>query len=481
MSYTKIAPYAPFEGAPKINLPSIVGASPKKPILIRIPVTGARPVTYAVEALPEGLTLENNIISGSLPEEGNYIVTVIAENALGRDEKKVLLEIKDGNILVTPLMGFTSWNAFGANVTQENMIAIADRMVELGLTEYGYTYVNTDSSWQDTYGGEHDAIMPNHKFPDMKAMTDYIHSLGLKCGIYSSPFLHAWGEPPFLPFIPGCTVGERDYRFSGMNTGIGVIHKEANCVKQWDEWGFDYLKYDWSPADPVNAEIMRQELLKASRDFGYCITVNALPEYWEYWSNYVNSYRCGTDSLGTWDNLMQIFDSYFKFDHCRNKGHYQDLDMLDVGNFNTHFVRKDLTEDEAIVAYTVRAFFNSPIQISSTLEEKGNFDFELALYGNEEIIALNQDCHFSGAHPIFGIGNRFHIFEMISEEGGYAYAVFNLTEEEQNPSMTFEECAKLRDVWAKEDMPSAETLTLSMKPHTVRVFRSSQKITTTEL
>jgi alpha-galactosidase len=313
----------------------------------------------------------------------------------------------------------------------------------------------------------------------MKAMTDYIHSLGLKCGIYSSPFLHAWGEPPFLPFIPGCTVGERDYRFSGMNTGIGVIHKEANCVRQWDAWGFDYLKYDWSPADPVNAEIMRQELSKASRDFGYCITVNALPEYWEYWSNYVNSYRCGTDSLGTWDNLMQIFDSYFKFCHCRNKGHYQDLDMLDVGTFKTHFVRTELTEDEAIIAYTVRAFFNSPIQISSTLEAAEGF--EMDLYGNEEMIALNQDCAFSGAHPIFGIGNRFHVFEMQTEDGGYAYAVFNLTEEEQTPCLTFGGVSAIRDVWAKEDLPAAEALPLSMMPHTVRVFKTEKKVDTVEM
>ena len=479
MSYTKIAQATPFEGAPKINLASIVGASPKKPILIRIPVTGQRPVTCGAENLPAGLTLRDNVVFGTIAEAGDYVLTITAENALGHAEKKVTLEIKDGNVLVTPLLGFTSWNAFGANVTQEDMTAIADRMVELGLTEYGYTYVNTDSSWQDTYGGEHDAIMPNHKFPDMKAMTDYIHSLGLKCGIYSSPFLHAWGEPPFLPFIPGCTVGERDYRFSGMNTGIGVIHKEENNVKQWDAWGFDYLKYDWSPTDPVNADLMRKELLKASRDFGFCVTVNALPEYWEYWSNYVNSYRCGTDSLGHWDNLMQIFDSYFKFCHCRNKGHYQDLDMLDVGTFKTHFVRKELTEDEAIIAYTVRAFFHSPIQISSTLEAAEGF--EMDLYGNEEMIALNQDCAFSGAYPIFGVGNRFHVFEMKTEDGSYAYAVFNLTEEEQSPRLTFGGVSAIRDVWAKEDLPAADRLPLSMMPHTVRVFKTEKKVDTVEM
>ena len=145
MRYTKIAKANPFEGAPKINLASIFGASPNKPIILRIPVSGQRPITYGAEKLPNGLVLKDNILSGLIPTEGNYEIILTAENTLGKTEKKVTLEIKEGNILVTPLMGFSTWNAFGNAVTQKNVTDVADRFVELGLSEYGYSYINTDS------------------------------------------------------------------------------------------------------------------------------------------------------------------------------------------------------------------------------------------------------------------------------------------------------------------------------------------------
>jgi hypothetical protein len=227
-------------------------------------------------------------------------ITLGAKNSLGECEKKITLEIADQNVLVTPLLGYTSWNAFAQHVTQENIEGIADKMVELGITEYGYSYVNTDSGWQGEYGGKYDAIMPNPKFHDMKKMTDKIHACGLKCGIYSTPMLTAWGCPDELASIPGCTQGEPDYRFSLLNGGIGTIRKEKNNALQWCDWGFDYLKYDWAPTDTVNADIMREELVKLERDFGFCVTVRAIKEYSNYWSKYCNSYRCNPDTYGNW-------------------------------------------------------------------------------------------------------------------------------------------------------------------------------------
>jgi hypothetical protein len=134
-------------------------------------------------------------------EEGDYKITLCAQNALGKAERTVILEIHPGNVLVTPLLGFTSWNAFGAAVTQADMESIAKSLVELGITEYGYSYVNLDSGWQEKYGGKYDAVMPNAKFPNMGHMTDTIHALGLKCGIYSAPMLRCYGIGRNLP---GC-------------------------------------------------------------------------------------------------------------------------------------------------------------------------------------------------------------------------------------------------------------------------------------
>ena len=261
MSTTKIAKALPFEGKPTINMASVFGASPGKPIILRIPVTGERPIRYSAEMLPEGLVLKDNIITGVISAEGTYEVVFKASNVHGETKKNVIFEIYPEHVLLTPLMGFTSWNAFGPDVSQERMEKIADRFVELGLTEYGYSYINTDSGWQHKYGGKYDAVMPNEKFPNMKEMTQKIHQLGLKCGIYSTPMLTAWGCPNEFQSIPGCTVGEPDKRFASTNGGIGVIRKEKNNALQWEEWEMDYLKYDWKPTDPVNAELMRSELM----------------------------------------------------------------------------------------------------------------------------------------------------------------------------------------------------------------------------
>ena len=478
MRYTKMATATPFAGAPKINIASVFGASPNKPFIMRIPVTGQRPVKYGAENLPEGLTLNDNIITGAVVAEGDYEITLTAENALGKAEKKVKLEIHPNNVLVTPLLGFTTWNAFGADITQEDVENTAQKLVDTGITEYGYRYMNLDSGWQYQYGGEFDAVMPNWKFPDMNKMTDKIHSLGMKAGIYSTPMLTAWGCPKEFASIPGCTTGAPDPIFSLINEGIGVERKERNNAQQWSAWGFDYLKYDWRPTDTYNAELMRKELVQLDRDFGYCITIRAMKEFSNYWSKYCNSYRSCPDTHREWPNLIKIYRSYFEFMDHVNKGHYVDLDLLDLGTCRCEAVRGTFTEDEQITAYSVRAFLNSPIQISSTME---NLDeFELSLYCNEEIIAINQDAAFCTAMPIYQEEQGeaiLHVFEKQLEDGSYAYAFFNFGETKQQVIAKFEAAAELRDVWAKEDMESTQYLHMEMIPHTVRIIKSNQKIT----
>lgn len=483
MRYTEIAKAKPFEGAPKINIASVYGASPKKPIMIRIPVTGARPVTYGALGLPKGLTIEGNVISGKVKAEGSYEITLTAENALGKAEKKLTLEIKKDTVCLTPLLGWTSWNAFGFQVTQENIESSADKIIELGLAEYGYNYVNTDSGWQGKYGGKYDAIMPNEKFPNMKEMVEKIHSKGLKAGIYSTPMLVAFGcSMQHDPLPPGCTQGEPDDMFGWERSGIGKIRKEKNNARQWADFGFDYLKYDWRPCDPYNAEMMRRELVKTGRDFGFCVTVRARPEYRWYWTKYCNSYRNNPDTICNWKRHMVIYNSYFEYVDYVNKGHYCDLDMLDSGkcHFFTHMhypEREDygLTEDEQIVAYSMRAFLNSPIQISSDLSEAS--EFEMDMYCNDEIIAINQDAAFDSAKPIIKIdegAKKIHVFKKVLEDGRVAYALFNLGENTETVEVELEEKSEIRDAWAKRDLEASDKISLEMPSHTARIFTTKK-------
>ena len=473
MRYTKIAQARPFEGAPCINLPEIFGASPNRPFLLKVPVTGQRPVAVTVQGLPEGLRLENGVIRGEAKRMGEYTVLFAAANALGCVEKTVKMIIAERAVLRTPLMGFTSWNAFGSDVTQEKITGIARRMTELGITEYGYRYINTDSGWQDSYGGKYDAIQPNEKFPDMKKMCNDIHALGLKCGIYSTPMLTAWGCPKEFESIPGCTQGEADIRYSkDFNGGIGVIRKEKNNARQWAEWGFDYLKYDWKPTDPGNAELMRQELIATGRDFGFCCTVNCLPEYHDYWETCCNSYRNGPDSHGEWDNLLEAYRGWFHMPCPAKVGSFFDLDMLDTGTCDLDEGTYGFDEDEQLVSYSLRAFLASPIQISSTLERAEGF--EISMYCNEEVIAINQDALCAPARPCLIMekeGSIVHILQRRLYNGDEAYMVLNLGGKPERVSVVLEEARPVRDVWAKEDLGCMKKIDCRTQPHTVRIFR----------
>lgn len=484
MRYTEIAIAKPFEGAPKINLAAIIGATAGKPMMIRIAATGARPMSFDALGLPEGLSLSGAVISGTTDAVGEHELTLRASNAEGECEARVTLRIGERCLLLTPLMGFTSWNAFGHYVTQEKIEHTAERMAELGLGEYGYCYVNTDSGWQGEYGGKYDAIMPNASFPDMKGMCDKIHSLGFHAGIYANPMLHAYGWPlGFKPLPPGCTQGEPDIRWNDEKGGIGLIRKEKNNALQWAEWGFDYLKYDWNPSDPYNAEMMRRELIATDRDFGFCISLKALPEYHSYWEKYCTSYRCNPDSIRTWSSLMGIYNSYFKFMDYVNCGHYFDLDMLDTGRCEMFEIynHQDLpdygfTEDEQLIAYTIRAFFNSPIQLSCNLDYVS--EFELSMYCNDEIIAINQDCGFHTARPCMIIEKdqaKIHAFKKKLADGSTAYAIFNLGDTTEEVQLYLDELSSVRDVWAKRDLVPTSTISLKMPKHTVKVYKTTAK------
>ena len=179
----------PAPATPRVNGPSVFGVRPGAPFLYTIPTTGERPMTFAVDDLPAGLTLDpaSGRITGTLSQVNEYTVTLRATNALGAAEKVFRIVVGD-QIALTPPMGWSSWNCWGDAVSQEKVLSSARAMVEKGLSQHGWTYINIDDGWQGKRGGEYNAIQPNKKFPDMAALADEIHDLGLKFGIYSGPW-----------------------------------------------------------------------------------------------------------------------------------------------------------------------------------------------------------------------------------------------------------------------------------------------------
>ena len=467
----KIAKATPFEGKPMINMPSVFGGCKGKEILCRIPVTGKRPIQLEAEGLAEGLVLENGMIKGTVQEDYEFPVKITAENELGTTTMEVRFKIHEDYMLQTPLMGFTSWNAFSNTVSQQLMEETAEYILEEGIADYGYRYMNIDSGWQSReYGGEYDAIMPNEKFPDMKGFCDKMHAMGFKCGIYSTPMLNAWGG---VPNIPGCTRGEPDIMFTCQNGGVGVEHLEENNAKQWEEWGFDYLKYDWQPCDTFNADLMKKALLRRNREMAFCVTVDAKYHFGKYWQKNCTSWRCNRDSLDDWEIVKGYMNTVMGWKDFVLPGHYYDLDMLEIGAMKWNQGKTRINENEAIFAYTMRAFFLSPIQISCCVKDLSEFEKDLLC--NEEMIQINQDSLSDYPVPVDETeGKTVSIYKRTLENGDLAIAIFNASDEETTETIALEGRSKVRNLWAKEDLQiaaGADSFTYTVEPHCALVFR----------
>ena len=220
--------------APQINGPKVYGARPGHPFLYRIPCTGTRPIHFAVKGLPTSLKVDETtgIISGVTPEgAGDYPVMLVATNSLGTVSRGFTIVVGD-ELGLTPQMGWNDWYSYYEHPTDTDIREAADAMVASGMADYGYQFVDIDDAWAKKPGSTDPelagpvrdadgAILPNARFPDMSKLTEYIHSLGLKAGIYSGP-------GPLT-----CAKFEASYG-----------HEDLDA-SQFSKWGFDLLKYDW--------------------------------------------------------------------------------------------------------------------------------------------------------------------------------------------------------------------------------------------
>lgn len=468
MAYTdQLAVPQPFEGTPRITVPASCGFSAGKPVLWRISVLGQRPVRISAAGLPEGLSLSENIITGSA-KHGRYKVVLTADNALGKDTKAIMLEIGKDKLQRTPLLGFTTWNAFGSDVTDADVRSTADSLIESGIAEYGYQYVNIDSGWQGEYRG--DIIAPNAKFPDMKALCSRLHSLGLKCGIYSTPMLTAWGCPKEFTSIPGCTRGCPDERFSLTNGGIGKEHLEKQNARQWNDWGFDYLKYDFAPTLPVNAAPMKKALDAQERDFTFCCTTSCPSDYAHWWSKNVNSWRCNGDTIDNWKNTSERLYTCDPWASHVKPSHFYDLDMLSLGGMAWNGGKTRFTPDEALFTATLHMYFPSPVQISSPISRLG--DLEKKLLCNEEILAINQDtlCDFPRIVMDYRTPEKhFRLYQRDLSDGRIVYALFNLSDHYDSVTLPLRGKYAFRDPWLKKDLGENNELFIDAEAHSARV------------
>ena len=388
---------------PRINGPGIFGVRPGSPLLYRIPATGARPMEFSVEGLPAGLQVDAKTgqITGSLKEPGEHRVTLRAKNAKGTAERRFRIVV--GEILaLTPPMGWNSWNAYHATVTGENVIRAARAMASSGLIDHGWTYINIDDAWQKERGGPFKGIQPNEKFPDFQKMCDEIHGLGLKVGIYSTPWVTSYAgyvggsadNPEGVWPPPTSDANDANQRGRRVRKH-GEYSFAENDARQWAVWGIDYLKYDWNPNQSSPRETsemfhrytdtMRKALRNCGRDIVYSYSNSMRFDDIADQSKMLNCWRTTGDIGDSWQSMAtkafyiniprgQIDPNGPPSDRWApfaGPGHWNDPDMMVLGvvNFQRRQVPTRLTPDEQYLHMTQWCMAAAPLLLGCDLDK----------------------------------------------------------------------------------------------------------------
>ena len=347
-------------------------------------------------------------------------------------------------IAATPPMGWNSWNFFARRVTDKDIRDTADLLVSTGMRDAGYVYVNIDDTWE----GGRDAqgrIKTNEKFPDMKALADYVHSKGLKLGIYSSPGAKT------------CASFE------------GSLGHEEQDAQTYADWGIDYLKYDLCSYRPVMKqqagddvaaqnklmrdayEKMHQAILKTGRPMVYSLCQYGWDAPWT-WAPSVggNLWRTTGDINATWDRMSLIGREQAGLSRFAGPGHWNDPDMLEVGNGK-------LTHDENVVHMTLWSMLAAPLIAGNNLTAMT--DDVKSILMNRDVIAIDQDALGKQGDRVYAEG-PVEIWSKPLKDGSKAVAVFNFGEwpTQIKPigihlkELGFSGGAKAHDVWANKDL-----------------------------
>ncbi len=364
-------------------------------------------------------------------------------------------------------MGWNSWNHFAGHVTDADVRAAAEQIVSTGMKDAGYIYVNVDDTWQ----GERDAqgvLHPNARFPDMKALGDYIHSKGLKFGIYSGP-----GEK---------TCG-------GYIASLGHEDQDA---KMYASWGVDYLKYDLCSAQEVMRAMhiahpedpdaewkfmiaaykkMGDALRATGRPIVYSLCQYGLYEPWK-WGPGVGAqlWRTTDDIDDTWGRMIVIAQSQANLWKYAGPGHWNDPDMLEIGNGGMSF-------DEYKVHMTLWSMLAAPLIAGNDLSRMDAQTKSILL--DRDVIAIDQDALGRQAQRVWQSGD-FSVWTKPLTGGRTAVAIVNAAGDARDlpvdlAQVGFPRGAKFHDVWENKDLGHRAGLFVNTVPkHGVLLLIATQ-------
>lgn len=482
---------------PRINGPSVFGVRPGSPLLYTIPASGIRPMTFRVDGLPAGLIINEStgVISGKIRDniKRTHKLVLNANNELGADQKTFEIVVGD-EICLTPPLGWNSWNCWRTQVDQEKVLASAKAMVDKGLMNYGWSYINIDDAWQHVRGGEFNAIQSDPvKFPNIKQMCEQIHKMGLKVGIYSSPWVTTYAG-----YVGGSSNNENgkwDTSLVGKNKDEkrkywihGKYKFDKNDAAQWAEWGIDYLKYDWNPNEPASTLRMANALKNCGRDIVYSLSNSAPVEHAALFAKEVNCWRTAGDLDDSWDgdshhlNIRQQWErhrTWIEEGERGGPGHFPDADMLVVGDVvcsspSGKPIPTKLTPDEQYSHISLWTLWTCPLLIGSPIESID--DFTMNLLTNAEVLEIHQDKIAVAGKTVFNKDGLEIIVKELSD-GGKAVGLFNITEDERVVTVNWEQLGLngekvVRDVWRQKDIGVFEdSFSANVRSHGVVLVR----------
>lgn len=376
------------------------------------------------------------------------------------------------NLALTPPMGWNSWNKFACNIDENLIKGIADQMVESGLRDAGYIYLNLDDCWH----GERDSLgfiqADPVKFPSgIRALADYVHSKGLKIGIYSDAGRKTCGGRP------------------------GSFGHEYQDALQYARWGIDYLKYDWCDSEDINPvgayNLMRDALRAAGRPilFSMCEWGSSKP--WEWAADTGHMWRTTGDIFNCFDcvdkhpgwaayGVLQILDMQNGLRKYAGPGHWNDPDMLEVGNGQT------VNEDRA--HFTMWCMLAAPLILGNDIRNMTQETKDIIL--NKEVIALDQDSlGIQGLRFAVEDGLEFWFKPLVNDEWAFCilnrstetkeYAIdwqkFNLYDDVARRFTDFDsKVYNIRNLWTKqEEGDTKKVKNVAIPGHDVVLYRLS--------
>jgi alpha-galactosidase len=425
--------------------------------------TGSHFELFIEEWNPTKPVLVGDLVNGELHAMQGGRRPIVAKPATAADdiptvayiEPPPLKTVPENGLAKTPPMGWNSWNLFQGRIDDQTVRTMADAMVTSGMRDAGYIYVNIDDTWEGVRDAQGN-LPSNHKFPDMKALADYVHSKGLKLGIYSGP-------------------GTRTC--AGYPASLG--HEEQDA-KMFAAWGIDYLKYDWCSAGRMYKndalQPVYQKMGAALQATGRPI-VYSLCEYGmggvEKWGPQVggNLWRTTGDIRDAWESMIGNVEKQVPTAPYAGPGRWNDPDMLEIGNGH-------MTDDEYRTHMSLWALVASPLLAGNDIRTMSDVTKSILL--NKEVIAIDQDALGKQASPVKNGDLETWIKPLA--DGSVAVGMVNLGSTAAQATVKAADLGlsgpvkTARDLWAHQDVKFvAGAYSASVPSHGVLLLRVSGK------